>query len=66
MVYGDLQFFDIVVFAVIAVFLVFRLKNVLGKRTGFQKNPAQNISTQQPDRTTKVKTIPELDENNHH
>ena len=63
MVYGDLQFFDIVVFAVIAVFLVFRLKNVLGKRTGFQNNAAQNISTQQPDRTAKVKTIPELDEN---
>ena len=42
---------------------MFRLKNVLGKRTGFQNNAAQNISTQQPDRTTKVKTIPELDEN---
>ena len=37
MVYGDLQFFDIIVFAVIAVFLIYRLRNVLGKRTGFQK-----------------------------
>ena len=38
MVYGDLQIFDIIVFAGIAVFLVFRLRNVLGKRTGFEKN----------------------------
>lgn len=37
MVYGDLQFFDIIIFAVIAVFIIYRLKNVLGKRTGFQK-----------------------------
>ena len=26
MVYGDLQFFDIIVFAVIAVFLIYRLR----------------------------------------
>ena len=31
MVYGDLQFFDIIIFAVIAVFLIYRLRNVLGK-----------------------------------
>ena len=37
MVYGDLQFFDIIIFAVIAVFIIYRLRNVLGKRTGFQK-----------------------------
>ena len=38
MVYGDLQFFDIIIFAVIAVFVIYRLRGVLGKRTGFQKN----------------------------
>ena len=37
MLYGDLQIFDIIIFAGIAAFLVFRLKNVLGKRTGFEK-----------------------------
>ena len=36
MVYGDLQFFDIIIFAVIAVFLIYRLRNVLGKKTGYQ------------------------------
>ena len=36
MVYGDLQFLDILIFAVIAVFLIYRLRNVLGKRTGFE------------------------------
>ena len=38
MVYGDLQFFDIIIFAAIAAFIIYRLRNVLGKRTGFQKN----------------------------
>ena len=38
MVYGDLQFFDLIIFAAIAVFIIYRLKSVLGKRTGFQKN----------------------------
>ena len=36
MVYGDLQLFDIIIFAGIAVFLIYRLRNVLGKRTGFE------------------------------
>ena len=37
MVYGDLQFFDIIIFAAIAAFIIYRLRSVLGKRTGFQK-----------------------------
>ncbi len=38
MLYGDLQFFDIIIFAAIAGFIIYRLRSVLGKRTGFQKN----------------------------
>ena len=38
MIYGDLQFFDILIFAAIAGFIIYRLRSVLGKRTGFQKN----------------------------
>ena len=45
MVYGDLQIFDIIIFAGIAIFLVFRLKNTLGKRTGFEKNPENQEAT---------------------
>ena len=52
MVYGDLQFFDIIIFAVIAVFLIYRLRNVLGKRTGYQKN----IPTNQDSTKKKVST----------
>jgi len=45
MLYGDLQFFDIIVFGVIAVFLIYRLRSVLGKRTGYQPTPTtQNKS----------------------
>ena len=55
--YGDLHFFDIIVFAGIAIFLIYRLKNVLGKRGGFEKketistpteNSEQNISKKSP------------------
>ena len=50
MVYGDLQFFDIIVFAGIAAFLIYRLRNVLGKRSGFEKKigkpqPKEKVET---------------------
>ncbi len=62
-VYGDLQIFDIIIFAGIAVFLVFRLRNVLGKRTGFEKNLNNNISAQTTKAKEKIKkNIPELEE----
>ena len=63
MVYGDLQIFDIIVFAGIAVFLVFRLRKVLGKRTGFEKKPDNSVGAQlTKTKKTKEKNIPELEE----
>ena len=53
MVYGDLQFFDIIVFAAIAIFLIYRLKNVLGKRVGFQKKPTTKLNTTDNNKTIK-------------
>ena len=61
MVYGDLQFFDIIVFAAIAVFIIYRLRGVLGKRTGFQKKSSnqqfekkqKQIKPQKRKQTTK-------------
>ena len=44
MLYGDLQFFDIVIFAAIAGFIIYRLRSVLGKRTGFQKETKNNTT----------------------
>jgi len=62
MVYGDLQFFDIIIFEVIAVFIIYRLRNVLGKRTGFQKKSDQEqFVEKQP--TQKESKIPQLKEN---
>lgn len=37
MFYGDLHLLDILLFAGIAAFLFYKLRGVLGKRTGFQK-----------------------------
>ncbi len=63
MIYGDLQIFDIVVFAAIAVFLVFRLRNVLGKRTGFEKKFDNGADVQlTKTKETTVNNIPELEE----
>ena len=62
MFYGDLQFFDILIFAAIAGFIIYRLRSVLGKRTGFQKN----ISEPKPEETKKqedVQKIPSLLDN---
>ena len=37
MIYGDLQFFDILIFAAIAGFIIYRLRSVLGKEQDFKK-----------------------------
>ena len=64
MVYGDLQFFDIIIFAVIAAFIIYRLRGVLGKRTGFQKKPTnQQFAKEQPSQKQEEVKIPQLREN---
>tara|TARA_X000000368_G_C23051870_1_gene721828 strand:- start:2999 stop:3580 length:582 start_codon:yes stop_codon:yes gene_type:complete len=61
MVYGDLQFFDIIIFAVIAIFIIYRLRSVLGKRTGFQKKPdeQQFLKKQPPEQELKIPQLKE-------
>ena len=64
MVYGDLQFFDIIIFAAVAVFIIYRLRSVLGKRTGFQKKPVdQQFVKKQPTQKNEEVKIPQLREN---
>ena len=55
MVYGDLQFFDIIVFAVIAIFIIYRLRSVLGKRTGYQKKLTTNQYSEE--KKTQIKKL---------
>ena len=43
------QFLDIIIFAMIAAFLVFRLRGVLGRRTGHQSRPPDNMSQRHQD-----------------
>ena len=63
MVYGDLQFFDIIIFAGIALFLIYRLRNVLGKLGGFeQKTTTPNIKIKEKNKET-VTEIPQLKDN---
>ena len=61
MVYGDLQFVDIIIFAGIAIFLIYRLRNVLGKREGFEKAPKSNITKKEKNKNIQ-NTIPLLKE----
>ncbi len=64
MVYGDLQFFDIIIFAAIAAFIIYRLRSVLGKRTGFQKKPTdQQFVKEKPTQKQEEVTVPQLREN---
>ena len=62
MIYGDLQFFDILIFAAIAGFIIYRLRSVLGKRTGFQKNISQP-KPQENKKQEDVQRIPTLMDN---
>ncbi len=43
------QFLDIILFAMIAAFLVFRLRGVLGRRTGHQSRPPDNMTQRRND-----------------
>ncbi len=61
MLYGDLQFFDIIIFAAIAAFIIYRLRSVLGKRTGFQKDSAEQKPIQNKDNNKPQKTPSLLD-----
>ena len=40
----SLPFIDIIVFAIIAIFLIFRLKNILGEKTGYDPKTDENKS----------------------
>ena len=44
-----LPFLDIIIFAMIAAFLVFRLRSVLGRRTGHQSRPPDNMAHRHQD-----------------
>ena len=62
MVYGDIGYYDIIVFAAIAIFLIYRLKNVLGRRSGFEKKPHPKGVIKDKS-TTKTPDIPQLKDN---
>ena len=63
MLYGDLQFFDIIIFAAIAGFIIYRLRSVLGKRTGFQKNQTNHMPKYKEEEEKKPKNTPSLLDN---
>ena len=57
---GDFQYFDIILFAMIAAFLVLRLRSVLGRRTGnerrrelFTRRPAPVADKPAPDKVAR-------------
>ena len=62
MVYGDIGYYEIIVFAAIAIFLIYRLKNVLGRRGGFEKK-SQTSEIIKEKTPTKPPNIPQLKEN---
>tara|TARA_Y100001970_G_scaffold106568_1_gene133558 strand:- start:5531 stop:6109 length:579 start_codon:yes stop_codon:yes gene_type:complete len=61
MVYGDLQFFDILIFAGIAIFLIYRLRSVLGKRTSQESPVGKNHNIKETKQI--IKKTPQLKDN---
>ncbi|HZS83104.1 MAG TPA: Tim44/TimA family putative adaptor protein [Stellaceae bacterium] len=63
------QYFDIILFAMVAAFLVLRLRSVLGRRTGSEKPPPENLMARfglkpgtpatATDKTDNVVTLPQ-------
>lgn len=51
-----MPFVDILIFAVIAVFLIFRLKSILGRRDGFEQDT--NAMSQQQPASAQAKIVP--------
>jgi len=50
---GNIPFFDILILAMIAVFILNRLRNVLGKKTGNEEDISQNLNVKTKLRETK-------------
>ena len=64
----SLPFIDIIIFAIIAVFLIFRLRNILGEKTGFDpkadnqsKTPKNEKGSNVVDFTKKVENLKEYE-----
>ncbi len=51
------QFFDIILFAMVAAFLVLRLRSVLGRRTGHQPRPPDNMTQRRMDSDSEGNVI---------
>ena len=54
---GGFQFLDILFFAMIAAFLVLRLRRVLGRRTGHQQRPPEGAARPRPEPEAEGKVI---------
>jgi predicted lipid-binding transport protein (Tim44 family) len=53
------QFFDVVILALLAGFIAFRLYSVLGRRTGNERTPDAAHSNPQPAAKENVRTLPD-------
>mgnify|MGYP001170613886 CR=1 FL=1 len=54
----SLPFIDIIIFAVIAIYLIYRLKNILGQNTGFdQKSESENLDNKKFNNVIKLKNL---------
>lgn len=52
-----MQFVDILIFAIIAIFLIMRLRSILGSRDGFEQTQAKNSSFQSAEQSQPAQNI---------
>ena len=59
---GNYDFFEIVLFACIAAFLVYRLRSVLGRRTGQEQSRGDNVERHEEENNDNVIALSNLEE----
>lgn len=62
---GNYDFFEIVLFACIAAFLVYRLRSVLGRRTGQEQSRGDNVERHEEENNDNVIALSNLEEGKH-
>ena len=55
-------YLDILIFGIIAIFLIFRLKNVLGTKTDFEQTSVKQDNKKEVEKTAEPKTAKESKE----
>ena len=61
---NNFQFLEIIFFAMVAIFIILRLRNVLGRRTGNEPTNTNNFKDHKSSKSNDVNNVVSIGENN--